>query len=144
MTELLLQCRIAGRPAAFLACDVQSVIAIEEITPIPGTPDFILGLTALRSQALTVIDCARAIGMEYSGSADEMRAAVVEIDGHPYAFLVDAAYDVGDALGEPIAVPGGFGGDWQRVARGLVETENGPTLLLDTSALIAAPRQEAA
>ncbi|MDG5749226.1 chemotaxis protein CheW [Qipengyuania sp. XHP0207] len=144
MTELLLQCLIAGRPAAIPAREVQSVIAVEDITPIPGTPDFILGLTALRSQALTVIDCARAIGVENSAPVDERRAAVVDLDGHLYALLVDEAYDVGEALSEAVAVPGGFGAGWQRAARGLVETEHGPTLLLDTSALICTPRQDAA
>ena len=144
MTDLLLQCLVAGRHAAIPASDVQSVIEIEEITPIPGTPDFILGLTALRSQALTVIDCSLALGLEKTVAEDDQRAAVVEVEGHLYALLVDAAYDVGEALSQPVAVPGGFGAGWQRAARGMVETESGPTLLIDTSSLIAGPMAEAA
>ncbi|QKG72073.1 chemotaxis protein CheW [Erythrobacter mangrovi] len=144
MTELLLMCMIAGRRAALTAVRVQSVIEIDEITPIPGTPDFILGLTALRSQALTVIDSARALGLEGRGDVRDQRAAVVEVDGHPYALLVDDAYDVGEALGDPVAVPGGFGPGWQRAARGMVETEAGPTLLVDIEALVAGPVAKAA
>ena len=55
MSELLLMCIIGGHRAAIPAIRVQSVIEIEEITPIPGVPSFILGLTALRSQALTCL-----------------------------------------------------------------------------------------
>ncbi|MFA6220177.1 MAG: chemotaxis protein CheW [Erythrobacter sp.] len=144
MNELLLMCMIGGRRAALTAVRVQSVIEIVEITPIPGTPDFIRGLTALRSQALTVIDSALALGLESRGEAPEQRAAVVEVDGHPYALLVDEAYDVGEALSEPVAVPGGFGPGWHRAARGMVETEDGPTLLVDIEALVAGPVARAA
>lgn len=144
MTQLLLQCLIAGRQAAIPASDVQSVIEVDEITPIPRTPDFIRGLTALRSQALTVIDCSLALGLERAGDQPDQRAAVVEIEGHLYALLVDAAYDVGEASSDPVAVPGGFGPGWQRAARGMLETDNGPTLLIDVEALIAGPLEEAA
>ncbi|MGE5953215.1 MAG: chemotaxis protein CheW [Qipengyuania vulgaris] len=144
MNELLLMCTIAGRRAAIPAVEVQSVIEVDNITPIPGTPDFILGLTALRSQALTVIDCALAIGLEQACTSKDQRAAVVDIDGHLYALLVDEAHDVGEAKSEPVAVPGGFGEGWQRAARGMVETDGGPTLLVDIEHLVSGPLRQAA
>ncbi len=144
MTELLLMCMIAGRRAAISAIRVQSVIEIDEITPIPGSPDFICGLTALRSQALTVVDCALALGLDSAGAAPGQRAAVIEVDGHLYALLLDDAYDVGESLGTPVAVPGGFGSGWQNAACGMVETEGGPTLLVDIESLVAGPIAEAA
>ena len=144
MNELLLMCTIAGRRAAIPAVEVQSVIEVENITPIPGTPDFILGLTALRSQALTVIDCALAIGLEQACTARDKRAAVVDIDGHLYALLVEEAHDVGEAKSEPVAVPGGFGEGWQRAAGGMVETDGGPTLLVDIEHLVSGPLRQAA
>ena len=81
MNELLLMCMIAGRRAAIPAIRVQSVIEIDEITPIPGAPSFIRGLTALRSQALTVIDCTVALGLEPGETPAQQRAAVVDIEG---------------------------------------------------------------
>ena len=144
MNELLLMCTIAGRRAAIPAIEVQSVIEVENITPIPGTPDFILGLTALRSQALTVIDCSLALGLDQTSEDSDRRAAVVEIEGHLYALLVEEAHDVGEARSEPVAVPGGFGEGWQRAARGMVETDGGPTLLVDIGQLISGPLREAA
>ena len=139
MNELLLMCLIADRRTAIPASEVQSVIEIDEITPIPGTPDFIRGLTALRSQALTVIDCPVALGLESLGDITEQRAAVVEVDGHLYALLVDEAYDVGEARSDANAVPGGFGPGWQNAAIGMVETDGGPTLVIDVAKLVSGP-----
>ena len=144
MNELLLMCTIAGRRAAIPAVQVQSVIEIENITPIPGTPDFILGLTALRSQALTVIDCSLALGLDVACESADQRAAVVEIEGHLYALLVEEAHDVGEAHSAPVEVPGGFGDGWQRAARGMVETDGGPTLLVDIEQLVSGGLREAA
>lgn len=136
MSDLLLMCRIAGRRAAIAARDIQSVIEIEEITPIPATPPHIAGLTALRSQALTVIDCRVALGFEPAEGIVGARAAVVEQEGHLYALVVDEAYDVGEALSSPRDVPGGFGPGWQHAATGLVETADGPTLAIAIDRII--------
>ena len=144
MNQLLLMCLIAGRRAAIPAVRVLSVIEIEAVTPIPLTPDFIVGLTALRSQALTVIDCRVALGFAASERVIGSRAAVVEHEGYRYALLVDEAFDVTEALSEPVQVPGGFGDDWRRAATGMVETEGGPALLVDVEQLLLGPEHAAA
>lgn len=140
MNQLLLMCLIAGRRAAIPTGRVLSVIEIEAVTPIPATPDFIVGLTALRSQALTVIDCRVSLGFPGSERVVGNRAAVIEHDGHRYALLVDEAFDVAEALSEPVPVPGGFGDGWRHAARGMIETESGPALLVDVDQLIFGPR----
>lgn len=144
MSDLLLLCTIAGQRAALPALRVKSVIEIAEITPIPGTPGFVAGLTALRSQALTVIDCAQAIGLPSRAKDQDQRAAVIESDGHLYALMLDEAEDVGAARSAPIAVPGGFGAQWRRVAIGLVETDGEPALLIDVETLLSGPNAIAA
>ncbi len=144
MTQLLLMCLIAGRRAAIPAVRVLSVIEIEAITPIPATPDFIVGLTALRSQALTVIDCRVSLGFPGSERVIGCRAAVVEHEGHRYALLVDEAFDVAEALSEAVQVAGGFGDGWLDAAKGMVETETGPALLVDVEQLLLGPQRAAA
>lgn len=141
MTNLLLMCLIAGRRAAIPTERVLSVIEVDAVTPIPMTPDFIVGLTALRSQALTVIDCRVSLGFSASDRVVGSRAAVIEHDGHRYALLVDEAFDVAEALSEPLPVPGGFGEGWRHAATGMIETESGPALLVDVEQLILGPRE---
>lgn len=140
MTQLLLMCLIAGRRAAIPTDRVLSVIEIEAVTPIPAAPDYIVGLTALRSQALTVVDCRVSLGFAPSERVIGNRAAVIEQDGHRYALLVDEAFDVAEALSEPVPVPGGFGEGWRNAATGMIETASGPALLVAVEQLILGPR----
>ncbi len=139
--DLLVIARIAGRACALSALDVKSVIEIGTITPIPRAPAWIAGITALRSQALTVIDCRRAMGLGGGETVwpTDHRAAVVAEGGHSYALLVDAIEDITTAASEAGQVPGGFGPEWSRVATGMVETMAGPALLVDLAALLAGP-----
>lgn len=139
MDNLLLLTRIGGRPAAFHARDIGSIIELAEITPVPRAPDFVAGLTALRSRALTVIDSRKALGLAIRPHITDARAPVIEVAGHAYALLVDRVEDVVSGLGEPAPPPASLGSAWSRVARGTIETSAGPAVLIDASALIAGP-----
>jgi purine-binding chemotaxis protein CheW len=137
--DLLVIAQIAGRRCALSALDVKSVIEIGTVTPIPRAPAWISGITALRSQALTVIDCRRALGLAEIEWLTDHRAIVVAESGHSYALLVDGIEDITTAAGEAGQVPGGFGAEWSRVASGMNETLAGPALMLDLAALLAGP-----
>lgn len=139
MNDLLVMAQIAGRRCAFRAGDVQSVIEIGAITPVPAAPEFIAGITAMRSQALTVIDCRTAIGFDAGQWALDHRAIVVAVAGYSYALRIDSIEDITTGVAKPETVPGGFGAEWSRVASGLIETRAGPALLIDLPALIAGP-----
>lgn len=140
MNDLLVMAQMAGRRCALPASDVQSVIELGSITPVPRTPGFIAGITALRSRVLTVIDCRLALGFEKIEWSTDQRAAAVTVGGHAYALMVDAIEDVTTAASEPGEIAGGFGPEWTRVATGMIETGIGPALLLDLETLIAGPK----
>ncbi len=139
MNDLLVMAQIAGRRCALPAHDVQSVIEIGAITPVPRSPGFIAGITAMRSQALTVIDCRRALGFDPAPWSIDHRAIVVAVNGYSYALRVDSIEDITTGIAEPGTVPGGFGPEWSRVATGMIETRVGPSLLVDLEVLIAGP-----
>lgn len=139
MSGLVLTFMVGGRRAAIASAAVQSVVEIGHIVPVPRAPDFIAGLTALRSRALTVIDTARAIGIESASNACDNRAAVIEVDGHAYALCVGRVEDVTEAMSDPVRPDASFGPAWDRVALGMVETAIGPAILLDVSALVTRP-----
>jgi len=138
MNDMLLLIMLAGRRAALPAAEVNSVIELTEVTPVPRTLPHIVGLAALRSRPLTVIDCAAALGIA-TGPADwrRQRAVVVECDGHLYGLLVDRADDIVVALDDAAPLGADPGTGWQAAALGRVETEAGAVLLLDVGALIA-------
>jgi purine-binding chemotaxis protein CheW len=145
VNELVVIVEIGKRRAALRTSEVQSVVELEAISAVPRAPAFVLGLTALRSNTLTVIDAAAAIGLAPSGvPAPGTRAVIVDEAGHRYALVVDAIDDVAAVLGEPAAVPGDAGSEWDRVSAGLIETDRGPAVLIDLGALLAGPLRTAA
>ncbi|WP_209346866.1 chemotaxis protein CheW [Pontixanthobacter sp. CEM42] len=135
MRELIVILDIAGRRVAIPAVEVQSVIELDDIYPVPRAPGYVAGLTAMRSQSLTVIDCRKALGQDGTTERGE-RSPVIEVDGHLYALLVDGVDDVVETQSDITPVAGGFGKEWEHVAQGMVETDRGPTLLIDIHKLI--------
>ena len=124
---------------------MESVVELDTLIPVPRAAPHVAGLSALRSRVLTVIDCRRSLELGESDGSDGIReAAVVELDGHHYALIVDLVEDVVEALSEPAPVRAAMGAGWERVSRGMVETEAGPLLLVDISALIAGTERQAA
>jgi purine-binding chemotaxis protein CheW len=80
----------------------------------------------------------RSLELGESDCSDGIReAAVVELDGHHYALIVDLVEDVVEALSDPAPVRAAMGPGWERVSQGMVETETGPLLLIDVAALLA-------
>lgn len=138
MNELLLVVTIAGQRLALRAADVQSVIEIASLTPVPRAPRHVAGLSALRSRVLTAIDCRHCVGEE-AEAAPAGYAAVVEHDGHSYALLVEAVDDVTAGLSEVEAVRAPLGRGWATMTQGMVETAEGPMLLVDIGAMITGP-----
>lgn len=138
MSQLLLIVSIAGSRVAFPSSAIESVVELDTLIPVPRAGVHVAGLSALRSRVLTVIDTVRSLDLGTSDCSDGIReAAVVEIDGHHYALIVDSVEDVVEALSEPSAVRAAMGDGWERASLGMVETGEGPLLLVDIAALVA-------
>jgi purine-binding chemotaxis protein CheW len=145
MAELLLVVTIGGERVAMPAAAVESVVELDALIPVPRAPAHVAGLSALRSRVLTVIDCMRSLELGATDCSDGIReAAVVELDGHHYALIVDLVEDVVEAISEPTAVRAAMGEGWERVSKGMVETEQGPLLLVDIGAIVSGAERQAA
>lgn len=143
--DLLLIATIAGERVALPSAAVESVVELDALIPVPRAAPHVAGLSALRSRVLTVIDCVRSLELGVSECSSGVReAVVVEIDGHHYALIVDLVEDVVEALSEPAPVRAAMGPGWERVCNGMVETEVGPLLLVDVTALVTGAEARAA
>ena len=141
MNTLLLVVTIGGERVALPAAAVESVVELDTLIR-PRAAPHIAGLSALRSRVLTVVDCMRSLELGATDCSDGIReAAVVELDGHHYALIVDLVEDVVDAQSDPMPVRAAMEAGWARVSQGMIETEIGPLLLVDVAALVAAPRR---
>jgi purine-binding chemotaxis protein CheW len=142
MNELLLVATIAGERVALQAAAVEGVVELDTLITVPRAAPHVAGLSALRSRVLTVIDCKRSLELGTTDCSHGIReAAVVEFDGHHYALIVDLVEDVIDALSDPTPVRAAMGAGWERVTKGMVDTEEGPLLLVDVAALVAGPAE---
>ena len=144
MRELLLIARIAGERVALPAADVEAVVEIDGVTPVPRSAAHVAGLAALRSRVLTVIDSFASLELGRSELQGTREAIVVPCDAHPYALLVDTVEDVVEFSGTIEPVRTSLGSGWRRVAKGMVDAEGDLLLLIDPFALIAGPAREAA
>lgn len=139
MSQLYLVIRLGGEQVALAAADVESVVEIETLTPIPRAAPHVRGLSALRSRVLTIIDCLTSLQLDEAADSPIREAVVVTLDGHPYALLVDAVEDVVEAAGDAAPLRATLAGGWGRVAQGTIEAQGKLLLVLDTRALVAGP-----
>lgn len=143
MDASLLLVEIGGETAAIETSCVQSVVELDAVTLVPCLPDHIDGLCALRSTAMTVVDCRRSLQLPPPETelADETPrlAVVVDLDGFLYALVVDAVFEVVPCDDEPSEVRTRLAAGWSRVSIGMVQTPTGPAQLLDPAMLIEGP-----
>jgi purine-binding chemotaxis protein CheW len=144
MADLYLIVRLAGRRVAFPAADVEAVVELEGLSPVPCALPHVAGLSALRSRVLTVIDCHHSLRAGCAPERSILEAVVVPSGGHNYALLVDQVEDVVETETEPTVKQAPLGPGWDRVASSVVEAEGDIYLLVDPHALIAGPTANAA
>ncbi len=143
MSGLYLFARIAGTPVAILTDEVEAVVRLSELSPIPGVPGHVAGLSALRSRVLTIIDAQALIlggrGAEAdseSGPKADRYAIVCDISGHSYGILVDGVDDIQTIESHPLPICGQMDAAWQPYARNVIEYMGKPHFLMSVAAFM--------
>lgn len=73
---------------------VQEVLRYTEIAPVPGAPDYVLGIINLRGNVVTVIDTRSRFGLPPSDITDNTRIVIIESDEQVVGILVDSVAEV--------------------------------------------------
>lgn len=73
---------------------VKEVLRYSEIAPVPGAPNFVLGIIHLRGTVVTVIDTCQRFGLPSGDITDATRIMILEVEGHVIGILVDAVSEV--------------------------------------------------
>jgi purine-binding chemotaxis protein CheW len=135
MSELFLIAHIAGRAVAIESRQVESVVDIGAIVPVPGTDRQVRGLAALRSRVVTVIDTHAVLGLP-DAEVEATRAVITQVEGHHYAILVDSLEDVAPFDLAPLSPGIVLDRGWRATGCGIVEREGEPILAIDLRALV--------
>lgn len=75
---------------------VQEVLRVTEIAPVPGAPDYVLGIINLRGNVVTVIDTRSRFGLDSAEMDDATRIVIIEAEEQVVGILVDSVAEVVD------------------------------------------------
>ncbi|MCG6368634.1 chemotaxis protein CheW, partial [Vibrio fluvialis] len=73
---------------------VREVLRNTEIAPVPGAPDYVLGIINLRGNVVTVIDTRSRFGLMQGEITDNTRIIVIESERQVIGILVDSVAEV--------------------------------------------------
>jgi purine-binding chemotaxis protein CheW len=86
--------RLDGETYGVNVMQVQEVLRYTEIAPVPGAPDYVLGIINLRGNVVTVIDTRNRFALKEGEITDSTRIVIVEADEHVVGLLVDSVAEV--------------------------------------------------
>jgi purine-binding chemotaxis protein CheW len=73
---------------------VREVLRYTEIAPVPGAPDYVLGIINLRGNVVTVVDTRSRFGLIEGEVTDNTRIIVIESERQVIGILVDSVAEV--------------------------------------------------
>ncbi len=85
----MLSFRLGEEEYALMVDDVKEVLKNRELTPVPNTPDYIRGVTALRGPILPVIDLCTRLGIPAGVRDEKSRILVVNLKEDDIGIIVD-------------------------------------------------------
>ena len=109
---------------------VQEVLRMTEIAPVPGAPDYVLGIINLRGNVVTVIDTRRRFGLPEADADDQTRIVIVEAGNQVIGILVDGVAEVMDVRASMIETAPNVGNDESSKYIQGVSSQNGELLIL--------------
>ncbi|MGD9810276.1 MAG: chemotaxis protein CheW [Sphingobium sp.] len=140
MSGLYLFARISGTAVAIATDEVEAVVRLRELSPVPGVPPHVAGLSALRSRVLTIIDapvliCGRPTQSDTAEEGDRY-AIMCDISGHSYGILVDGVDDIQTLDAVPMPICGKVDAAWLPYAAGVIDFDGRPHFVLSVASFV--------
>ena len=73
---------------------VQEVLRYTEIAPVPGAPEYVLGIINLRGNVVTVVDTRKRFGLNTVDVTEQTRIVIIETKKQVIGMLVDSVAEV--------------------------------------------------
>ncbi len=118
---------------------VQEVLRMTEIAPVPGAPHYVLGIINLRGNVVTVLDTRTRFGLEPKETDDATRIVIIETDGHIVGILVDSVAEVVNLRASEIETAPNVGNsESSRYIQGVFSRDGDILILVDVNKLLSA------
>jgi purine-binding chemotaxis protein CheW len=117
---------------AIEAVYIQEIYPLKEITPIPCTPHFILGVINLRREILSVIDLKKMFGLPEKVITNLSKVIVIQINEMKIGILADSIEGVRTVFSEKIQPPPmNLTGIQKEYIKGVIFNVKEPVILLN-------------
>jgi purine-binding chemotaxis protein CheW len=116
---------------------VQEVLRMTEIAPVPGAPHYVLGIINLRGNVVTVIDSRKRFGLPDQEPDDSTRIVIIEAGDNVVGILVDSVAEVVDLRASEIESAPNVGTDESsKYIQGVSSQEKELLILVDVDKLL--------
>ncbi len=130
--------RLDGETYGINVMQVQEVLRMTEIAPVPGAPDYVIGIINLRGNVVTVIDTRKRFGLMPTEADDATRIVIIESDGNIVGILVDSVAEVVNLRGSQIETAPNVGNDESsKYIQGVFSREEDILILVDLNKLLS-------
>lgn len=116
---------------------VQEVLRITEIAPVPGAPGYVLGIVNLRGNVVTVIDTRTRFGLPTTEMDDASRIVIIESEQQVVGILVDSVAEVVELRQSDIdAAPNIGNEESSRYIQGVASRDDDLLIVVDLNKLL--------
>jgi purine-binding chemotaxis protein CheW len=116
---------------------VQEVLRVTEIAPVPGAPHYVLGIINLRGNVVTVVDTRERLGLGSKEMEESTRIVIIEADKMVVGILVDAVAEVVDLRTSEIESAPSVGNDESsKYIQGVASRDGELLILVDLNKLL--------
>ncbi len=116
---------------------VQEVLRVTEIAPVPGAPSYVLGIINLRGNVVTVIDTRERLGLSSVEVDDSTRIVIIESDKQVVGILVDSVAEVVDLrMSEVESAPNVGNDESSKYIQGVASRDGELLILVDLNKLM--------
>ena len=116
---------------------VQEVLRVWEIAPVPGAPDYVLGIINLRGNVVTVIDSRQRFGLAPKDADEASRIVIIEVRKQVVGILVDSVSEVTELPQSAIEPAPSIGAEESsRYIQGVANRDGGLLILVDLDKLL--------
>ncbi len=117
---------------------VQEVLRVSEIAPVPGAADYVIGIINLRGNVVTVVDTRRRFGMVEKEVDDLSRIIIIETEEQVVGILVDSVAEVVEIPASEIETAPNVGTEESaKYILGVTSRENELLILVDLNKFLS-------
>lgn len=120
-----------------LVKNVREILRISNISPVPGAPDYIVGITNIRGNVISVIDGRSRISLASKEHTDLSRMIVMESEDDIVAVVVDRVADIIDLPESMLdSSPKLAKGESSKYISGVISHDDDLIIILDSETFI--------